>query len=90
MGVPYRIWGPHRNVGVPVGVLEPHMGFWGPLGYGAVLYGFGVPIGLRGGPRCGCGVFRVPIECGGVPYGIWDPYRNGGVPDAGVGFSGSP
>ena len=42
--------------------------------------GFGVPIGLRGGPRCGCGVFRVPIGCGGVLYGIWGPYRNVGVP----------
>ena len=65
------------------------MGFWGPLGYGVVPYGFGVPIGLRGDPRSECGVFRVPIECGGVLYGIWGPYRNGGVPEAGVGFLGS-
>ena len=34
--------------------------------------------------------FGVPMGCKGSPYAIWVPHRIVGVPDAGVGFLGSP
>ena len=72
--------------GVPIGMWGSQMGVWGfeaPIGLEGFPYGIlgspriwggpiwiMGPIGLRGGPRSGCGVSRVPIGMGGGP--IWD------------------
>ena len=64
--------------GVPIGMGGSHMGFGGPHRNGEVPYGIWGPYRIEGGPRCGCGVFRVPIESRGVPYGILrTPYECG-------------